>query len=183
MVEKIIEIPNDVKIEVKEREVVVKGPKGELSRDFNDPRFNKKVSIEKKDDKIIVSSEINRRKINAIVGTFAAIIRNMIIGVTKGFKCTLTIHTVHFPINVEVKDNKVHIKNFLGERGERVAKIIGNVDVKVEKDKIILTGINKEDVGQTASNIEGACRISKRDRRIFQDGIYITEKVSPIENE
>ena len=50
---------------------------------------------------------------------------------------------------------------------------MGNVKVNVEKDEIIVSGIDIEEVGQTASNIELACRIKGRDRKIFQDGIWI----------
>ena len=52
-------------------------------------------------------------------------------------------------------------------------------DVKVEvknKVDVIVTGADIEKVGQTAANIERACRIRKRDRRVFQDGIYIVAK-------
>jgi large subunit ribosomal protein L6 len=41
---------------------------------------------------------------------------------------------------------------------------------------VVLTGIDKEKVGNTAANIEHATRIRKRDPRVFQDGIYITER-------
>ena len=44
------------------------------------------------------------------------------------------------------------------------------------KNDVIVKGIDKEKVGQTAANIERSCRIKNRDRRVFQDGIYITSK-------
>ena len=53
------------------------------------------------------------------------------------------------------------------------------MDVEVEvknKVDVIVTGADIEKVGQTAANIERACRIRKRDRRVFQDGIYIVAK-------
>jgi large subunit ribosomal protein L6 len=70
----------------------------------------------------------------------------------------------------------VSIGNFLGERKPRVARILGESQVKLHGDEMVVTGINKEDVGQTAANIEQATRIKGRDPRVFQDGIYITEK-------
>lgn len=68
------------------------------------------------------------------------------------------------------------INNFLGEKQPRVARILEGVTVKIGNDEVILTGIDKEKVGNTAANIERATRITKRDPRVFQDGIYITER-------
>ena len=51
------------------------------------------------------------------------------------------------------------------------------VQVKVEnKSDVFVSGVDREKVGQTAAIIEKACRIRGRDRRIFQDGIYIVSK-------
>jgi large subunit ribosomal protein L6 len=68
------------------------------------------------------------------------------------------------------------IQNFLGERVPRVAKIVGKTQVKVEGSDLIVSGINIEEVGQTAANIEQACRIVGYDRRKFLDGCYIISK-------
>ena len=92
------------------------------------------------------------------------------------FKYTMKIFYSHFPMSVSVKDNEVHVRNFLGEKGARIAKIAGNTEMKVEKDIISLVGINLEDVGQTAANIERTCKLSKKDKRVFQDGIYMSGK-------
>ena len=51
------------------------------------------------------------------------------------------------------------------------------VEVRVEnKTDVVVKGADREKVGQTAANIESACKIKKRDRRVFQDGIYIVSK-------
>ena len=170
--ERRIEIPEGVHVNLENRKVIVKGSKGELSRSFSDPRFNKMVKIEKNGNEVVVSGD-DKRKVKAFVGTVESHILNMIDGVVNGYQYKMKILYTHFPINIEIKGDSVLIRNFLGEKGARVAKITGKVDVKVQKDEIILTGINKEDAGQTAANIERACKISKRDRRIFVDGIFI----------
>ena len=175
MIEKKVEIPENIDVDVKGRIVTVKGPKGELSRNFNDPRYNKLVTIEKNDG-IVIKASSDNRKVAALVGTIVATVRNMIRGVTEGYKYTMRIHYTHFPISLATKDNEVQIKNFLGEKGVRKADIVGKTDVKIDKDHIILTGIDVGEVGQTAANIEQACRLSKRDKRIFLDGIYISGK-------
>jgi len=84
----------------------------------------------------------------------------------------------HFPMTVKAtqSQNKVIIENFLGERYPRTAKIIGHSQVEIQGDEVIITGINKEEVGQTMANIEQATKIKGRDPRVFQDGIYLVAK-------
>ena len=106
----------------------------------------------------------------------AAHIKNMITGVTKGFTYKLKIVFTHFPVQVTVEGDKVVIRNFLGERAPRVAKIMPGVKVEVTKEDVIVKGIDIEAVGQTAANIEQATRIKEKDLRVFLDGIYIYEK-------
>jgi len=85
---------------------------------------------------------------------------------------------VHFPMNVSVdKTNHVLvINNFLGEKKERRAKILPNTDVKIEGDIVTVESPDIEAAGQTAANMEVTTHIRNRDRRVFQDGIWITEK-------
>ncbi len=176
MTERIINIPDGVVVVVDGREILVRGPRGELKKDFDDPRYNKAISLIKDNDKIKIASESEKRKIKAVIGTISKHIINMVLGVTKGFSYTMKIHYSHFPISVSVKDDKVQIKNIIGEKNARVANVVGNVAIQVEKDIIKISGIDIEDISQTAANIEQVCKLSKRDRRIFQDGIYIVEK-------
>ena len=112
-----------------------------------------------------------------MVGTIRSHISNMIYGVKHGFTYKMKIVYAHFPMTVKVKGKLVTIDNFLGERHPRTAKIIGDdVKVSVKGDDVTITGINKENVGQTMANIEQATKIKGRDPRIFQDGIYLVDK-------
>jgi large subunit ribosomal protein L6 len=99
----------------------------------------------------------------------------MITGVTKGFTYKLKIVFSHFPISTKVKEKTFLIENFTGERCPRKAKIIGNVQVKIEGEDIIVQGINLEEVSQTAANIEQSTKVKKKDPRIFLDGLYVFE--------
>lgn len=175
-VENKITVPEGVDVSVSGKSIRIKGPKGEVERDFSDPRYMDTVFIDKKDSEIIVWAKSDKRKIKSMCGTISAHIRNMLTGVTKGYKYTMKIFYTHFPISITVKDREVQIRNFIGEKGARTAEIVGDTEVKVEKDEIIILGTGVEAVGQTAANIERACKLSKRDRRIFQDGIYISGK-------
>ena len=168
-----VKIPEEVKVEISGNKVKVVGPKGELEKSFIIP---KDVKVEIVEGKVRVYTENERRKIKAIVGTIAAHIRNMIEGVTKGYVYKLKIIYSHFPISVKVEGDRVIIQNFLGERKPREAKIIGNTKVEIKGQEIIVSGIDIEAVGQTAGNIEQATRIVGKDRRVFQDGIFIISK-------
>src|SRR3990172_852922 len=129
MVEKIINVPDGVNVTINEREVTVKGPKGEVKKNFDDPRYNKLISLAKEGNVLKISSGSDKRKVKAVVGTLGTHITNMAIGVTDGFKYTMKVYYSHFPISVSVKGSEVHIKNFIGEKGARIAKIIGTATI------------------------------------------------------
>jgi len=171
-----IEIPNGIEVELKEGLIKVKGPLGTLERKY-DPR---KLYVTMEDRKITLMVQWPRKKEKAYVYTIASHIRNMFTGVTRGFKKKLIKIHVHFPMRVKVdeKNKVVLIENFAGERKPRVAKIVGDTKVEVEEksDYIIVRGISKEDVGQTAANICQATRIKDKDPRVFMDGIYVVEE-------
>ncbi len=100
----------------------------------------------------------------------------MITGVRKGFTYKLKIVFSHFPISVKVKDKTILIDNFTGERSPRKVKIMGDSQVKVQTEDIIVQGIDLEDVSQTAANIEQGTKVKKKDPRVFLDGIYVNER-------
>lgn len=172
MFSKEVIVPENVNVELIENKVQVSGPKGSLERKFQLAR----IKIEKKDSKIVVSSEKERREFKALVGTVAAHIKNLIEGVTKGFTYKLRVVFSHFPVQLKAEKDKILFLNFLGERTPRVAKIIGKTEVKIEGQDITVTGNDLEDVGQTASNLELATRRTGFDRKIFQDGCYIVSR-------
>jgi large subunit ribosomal protein L6 len=70
----------------------------------------------------------------------------------------------------------VIIENFLGEKSPRRTKIVGRAEVRVKGNEIVVTGIDKEECGQTAANLEQATRVKNLDPRVFQDGIYIVRR-------
>jgi len=176
-ISKTIEIPDDVEITLEGKKINVKGPKGALTRDFS----NIPISIELVGKTIRIWAEWPRKREAALVGTVYSHIQNMIVGVRKGFTYKLKIVFSHFPISVKVKGNIVLIENFTGERNPRKAKIIGNAQVKIQPEDIIIQGINLEDVSQTAANIEQATKVKRKDPRVFLDGIYVYERSEGME--
>ncbi|MGC8896107.1 MAG: 50S ribosomal protein L6 [Candidatus Bathyarchaeia archaeon] len=172
-----IQIPEDVEVTIQGRKVTVKGAKGTLTREFS----YAPISIQLDGKTIRIWAEWPRKKEAALVGTIYSHIQNMITGVRKGFTCKLKIVFSHFPISVKVKDKTVLIENFTGERNPRRAKIVGDVQIKVQSEDIIIQGINLEDVSQTAANIEQATKVKRKDPRVFLDGIYIYERIEGME--
>ena len=167
-----IQIPDGVVVNIEDRKVTVKGSKATLTRDFS----YAPISLETDGKTVRVWAEWPRKKEAALVGTIDSHIKNMITGVTKGYSYKLKIVFSHFPITVKVQDKSLLIENFTGERRARAAKILGDVKVKIETDDIIVQGAKLEDVSQTAANIEMVTRVTKKDPRVFLDGIYVYER-------
>jgi len=165
-------IPENVDVKLENNIIMIKGEKGELSRVFLHP----KISVRINDKNIEIESKNVRKKEKAMIGTWVALINNMITGVTVGFEYKMKTVFSHFPIKTLVEGNEFVIQNFLGERCPRKAKILDGVTVVVKAEDVTVNGIDKEKVGQTVANIERAGKVKKRDIRVFQDGIYRTSK-------
>jgi len=167
-----VEIPPGVDVKLEGSVLTVSGPKGTLVRDMRFPQVDLKVES----GEVTVSTASDKKRFLAMCGTLEAHAKNMIRGVVDGYEYRMKVVYSHFPIQLKQQGSRLEINNFLGEKQPRVAKIIEGVTVKIGNDEVTLTGIDKEKVGNTAANIEHATRITKRDPRVFQDGIYITER-------
>ena len=165
-------IPEGVNITIENIKVMIKGPLGQIQRDIWYPG----ITIKKEDSNLVIGTDIPRREQLAMIGTFESHLKNMIVGVTKGYEYTMKVVYSHFPIQLKAEGNKVTINNFLGEKKSRKASIKGDSKVTIKGDQVIITGINKEDVGQTAANIHLATKIKRFDPRVFQDGVYLVEQ-------
>jgi large subunit ribosomal protein L6 len=171
-----VEIPKGVKITVSEdHHITVKGPEGEVEKDFSHIRG---IKITNEGKKIIFSAHFPSNKTLALAKTIINILNNLIEGVQTNYKYCLMVCYSHFPCNVEVKNDEIQVVNFLGERAPRKTKFDNNnVNIEVNGDEVILKGPDKEILGQIASNIKKACRIRKKDPRVFQDGVYLYKKM------
>lgn len=170
--ERFIEIPEGIEVTVKENEITARGDGKEIVRDFD----LGKIKWEIKDKKIILKIKGATRRESKMIGTIWAHLKNMIKGLKENFIYDLEICSVHFPMNVKQEGEKIVIKSFLGETTERVARILPDVDVEIKGNQITVSSHDIEAAGQTAANLEKATRLTGRDRRIFQDGIFITNK-------
>ncbi|WP_256402475.1 50S ribosomal protein L6 [Halorubrum salinum] len=167
-----IEIPDDVSAETDHLELTVEGPNGSVTRRLWYPD----VEVTVEDGVVVVASENEDAKTNATVGTFESHVANMIHGVTDGWEYTMEVYYAHFPMQVTVEGDEVVIENFLGERAQRRTPIRGDTDVQIDGETVTLSGSDKEAVGQTAADIEQLTKVTDKDTRVFQDGVYIVEK-------
>jgi len=168
----IIQIPDGVKAEVLDNVIRISGKLGEINKNFIEPDIKK----EKDGNTIVLSTEKESRKVKRIIKSYKSEIKNMITGVIKGYEYKMKMIFTHFPTTAKVEGNKLRIDNFLGERAPRFAKIVPVVEIKINKQDSVIKGADICAVSQTAGNIEQATRVVGKDRRVFQDGIYITEK-------
>ncbi len=167
-----VELGTGVSAKYEKGALTIKGPKGEVVREFVHPRIA--ISIES--GKIVFKSVKATKKEKTILGSFKAHVVNTVQGVREGHSYTLKICSGHFPMTVAVAGSEFVVKNFLGETVPRKVALVKGVEVKVTGNDIVITSPDIEAAGLMASQIEGLCRITNRDRRIFQDGCYIVKK-------
>ncbi|KAI9496643.1 ribosomal protein L6, alpha-beta domain-containing protein [Zychaea mexicana] len=171
-------IPEGVTVNVKSRVVTVKGPRGELTKNLRHLNIEMKFDGKNKLRFVVYHGA---RKHVAAIRTVRSIVNNMITGVTKGFQYKMRYVYAHFPINVIINNegNAVEIRNFLGQ------KVVFNVKMregvhceasKAQKDELIITGNDLENVSQSAADIQQMCRVKNKDIRKFLDGIYVSER-------
>jgi len=173
-----LDIPKNVEVSLEGgHQIRVKGPNGDITKDFSHIR-GIKVSIQ--NNKIIFSTNFPKSGTLALIKTILSIVNNLISGVQTNYKYVSKICYSHFPCSVRVdeKEKMIYVENFLGERAPRKAKYPDNVKVEVDGDDVIISGPDKELLGQTAANIKRACRIRKKDPRVFQDGVYLYKKMT-----
>ncbi len=141
-----VPIPKGVEVKVEpDNTVIVKGPKGELRRKF-DPRIIIKVD----GDKVVVERTSDEKQVKALHGTTRALINNMVIGVSKGYQIKLLIKGVGY--RADLKGNKLVMRLGLSHDVE-IEPPEGITFEVPQPDQIIVKGIDKELVGQTAANI------------------------------
>jgi len=163
-----VEIPEDIQVESLGNMITLAKGSEKTSKTLCYP-----FKLEGK--KISFSSSLNKGN-KKLIKTSLAHIRNMVSGLGEKYVYKMQICFVHFPMTVAIKGNELVIKNFLGEVKERKAKILPAVQVKIDKEFITIESSDKEKAGQTAANFENATHARNRDKRVFQDGIYITHK-------
>lgn len=140
----VIEIPSGTTVEVKDGFVVVTGKGGTLSRKLHD-----KVSLEIKDSEIRVIPANEALETQALWGTFASHVINMIAGVTTPFEKKLVVEGVGFRAELQGKDLVLN----LGFSHPIKMSVPEKLEVTVEKNIITVRGADKEAVGQFSATV------------------------------
>lgn len=139
-----IEIPKGVSVELKDDEIWVKGPKGELKK-----KIPTEIKIEINEGKIFLSPKVETKKTNSLWGLTRSLISNLIKGVVEGFEKKLEIQGIGYRAELKGED----LILYLGFSKPIEFKRPEGIKFSVEKNIITVLGIDKELVGQTAAKI------------------------------
>ena len=142
---RILAIPEGVTLEITGSTVVVKGPKGELKKDFD-----KAIKIEVKDNQVVVTRDNDAIATKQLHGTTNALIKNMMEGVSKGYEKSLEIVGVGYRFTL--KGSKLVINAGFSHPVECDIPEGVKVDVK-SNTELTISGIDKVLVGEYAANI------------------------------
>nr|ARW60659.1 ribosomal protein L6 [Polysiphonia sp.] len=140
-----ITIPQNIEVIINKTQILIKGNKGKLH--YN---ISKLIKLEKIDNTIKINKNSNTQKAQAIHGLSRSIINNMITGVSRGFEKKLIIQGVGYRAQMEGKSLILN----MGYSHPVKIETPKNTTIKVENNtNIIISGINKETVGQIAATI------------------------------
>lgn len=142
-----IEIPENIEVKIEDSLITVKGPKGELTRNFKNNVI--KINVHERSVFVRPIKENNKKETKILLGTYTSHIKNMIKGVIEGYEKKLIIEGVGY--KAENRGNNLvlslgfsHPVNFVVPDG---------ASITTEKNTIIVSGIDKEIIGLTASKI------------------------------
>ncbi len=140
-----VAVPAGVEVKIAENNVVtVKGPKGTLEK-----ALPVEMSIKLEDGNVVVTRPSDLKKMKALHGLTRTLIQNMVIGVSQGYEKTLEVNGVGYRA---AKQGKKLVLN-LGYSHPVEMEDPEGLDCKVDGNKIIVSGIDKEKVGQYAAEI------------------------------
>ena len=140
-----VAIPKGVAVTVKGQTIEVKGAKGVLSRDVN-----KEIAVVVEDGAVHLKPQAQNDYVKALWGLNRVLLRNMIVGVTEGYRKELEVVGVGYKIELKGEDLNLTV----GLSAPVLYKAPDGIRFNVENQvKVAIEGIDKEKVGQTAAEI------------------------------
>lgn len=165
----IVSVPDNTEVTLSGTSLSVKGPKGELKREF---KVNL-VSININGKEITFTPQDEENSTRALWGTYAAHVKNMIKGVNDGYEKKLEIEGVGFKSEVTGEN----IKFALGFSHPILMPIPAGLKVTAEKNVITITGMDKEVVGEFAATVRSLKKPEPyKGKGIHYAGEYIRRK-------
>lgn len=159
-----ISIPDKTEVKISSNVVSVKGPKGELSW-----QVPKGIKVEQVENVLNITRSSDEKKMKSLHGLSRSIIFNMVHGVNEGYEKVLEINGVGF--KAEVKDKTIVLN--IGFSHQVVLPIMDGIEIKVVKNDITISGIDKEVVGEMAARI----RATKKPEPYKGKGIKYKDEV------
>ena len=139
-----VKVPSGVKVSFADEVITVEGPKGKLTQ-----KYHPIIKFEDKGVEIIVSRPNDEKQTKAYHGLYRCLLNNMVTGVSAGFSRTLIVTGVGF--KVEVQGNILMMS--VGYSSDIYVGIPEGLSVTTEGGRIVVSGIDKQRVGELASQI------------------------------
>lgn len=141
-----VPVPDNVKVEIKDNWVQIEGPKGKIDREFHPD-----MQIERDNSNLVVNRPTDQRHHRALHGLTRALLNNMVLGVTDGFRKVLEIVGVGY--RAEMVGSKLVL--YLGHSHPIEVEPPPDTTFSLESRAKLITieGIDKEVVGQVAADI------------------------------
>lgn len=140
-----IHLPEGVKVDVNGNTLTVSGKLGTLSREIDSV-----IKFEQKDNELVFTRDSDENEVRAKHGLYRALVHNMVVGVTEGFKKVLIIKGIGYKL---AKQGNKLVMNIGFSKPVEVVEPDGIKIDAIEADKIQVSGIDKEQVGQVAAKI------------------------------
>lgn len=146
-----IAIPQGVTVTVENNVITVKGPLGELKQDFK-----KSINVAVENNEIVVTRTSEDKEVKSLHGLYRALINNMVIGVTQGFKKALIVKGVGYKVAVQGKKLVMNIGYSHPVEIEQPEGITFECPTLTD---IVVKGIDKDAVGQIAATIKATRKV------------------------
>lgn len=142
-----VTLPSGVEVKIDGQSVVVKGSKGELARTFHE-----RISFDQADGIVSVNRADDTREARALHGLSRALLNNMVLGVSEGFKKELEIQGVGYRASLKGRD----LELLVGFSHPVLVEVPDGITFEVpEPTRVVVSGVDKERVGQVAANVRG----------------------------